>query len=78
VEIVYLFYCLAIDGRSLLALLRTYYANIWANVLCGDHFVKWQLSRRLCFDGVHYEMRGCVVGIATGYGLDDRGAGVRV
>jgi hypothetical protein len=41
VEIVYLSDCLAIDGRSLLALLRTYYANVWTNVLRGDHFVKW-------------------------------------
>jgi hypothetical protein len=79
VETVYLLFdYLAMDGRSLLALLRTYYANVWTNVLCGDHFVKRSLSIRLCFHGVRYESRGSAVDIATSHGLSVRGFGVRV
>jgi hypothetical protein len=50
-----LFDCLAVDGRSLLTLLRTSYANVRTNVLLGDHFLNWPFSSFLCFRGVQYE-----------------------
>jgi hypothetical protein len=46
--------------------------------LCGSYLVTLSVHKLLSPFYIHNRNRGSSVGIATGYGLDDRGVGVRV